>query len=140
MAQKSGSNNVMFRFTFIAIILIITACTDNRVQSIQDLLEARNHSISQQNIEKYTTLLDANYLKHEGQSKIAQIAQVFSRFEKVHMNTRDQEIRILDDKHAICEQTYILKVFADGDWREIVQREQLTFTKTDGHWKISGGL
>jgi len=130
----------MFRFFFIAIVFMITACTDNQTQNIQNLLKARNHSISQQNIEEYATLLDTNYLKHEGQYKIAQMAQVFTRFEKVHMDTRDQEIRLVDDNHAICEQTYILKVFADGDWREIVQREQLTFTKTDGHWKISGGL
>ncbi|WP_038248351.1 hypothetical protein [Ghiorsea bivora] len=130
----------MFRFIFITTVFMITACTDNQAQSIQTLLEARNHSISQQNIEKYTSLLDANYLKHEGQHKVAQMAEVFTRFEKVHMDTRDQEIRIIDDNHAICEQTYILKVFADGDWREIVQREQLTFTNTDGHWKISGGL
>ncbi len=130
----------MFRIILIAIVFIITGCTDNQTQDIRRLLEARNHSISQQDIEKYTSLLDVNYLKHQGQHKVAQMVQVFSRFEKVHMDTRDQEIRILDDKHAICEQTYILKVFADGDWREIVQREQLTFTLTGGHWKISGGL
>ncbi len=130
----------MFRFIFIAIVFIITACTDNQTQSIHTLLEARNHSISQQDIEEYTSLLDTSYLKHQGQHKVAQMAQVFTRFKKVRMDTRDQEIRIIDDNHAICEQTYILKVFADGDWRKIVQREQLTFTKTDGHWKISGGL
>ncbi|MDQ6977119.1 MAG: hypothetical protein Q9M75_03300 [Ghiorsea sp.] len=131
----------MFRYIFIATVFIITACTDDsHVQNIQTLLEARNHSISQQSIEKYTSLLDANYLKHEGQHKVEQMAMVFTRFEKVQMGSRNQEIRILDDNHAICEQTYILKVFADGDWRKIVQREQLTFSRTDGVWKISGGL
>jgi len=130
----------MSRFIFIAIVFIITGCTDDQTQSIHSLLEARNHSISQQDIENYTSLLDANYLKNEGQHKVEQMAKVFTRFEKVHMDTRDQEIRILDDTHAICEQTYILKVFADGDWREIVQREQLTFTNANGSWKISGGL
>jgi len=130
----------MFRYILIATVFIITGCTDNQTQSIHSLLEARNHSINQQHIEKYTSLLDANYLKHEGQHTVAQMAMVFTRFEKVHMDTRDQEIRILDDNHAICEQTYILKVFADGDWRKIVQREQLTFSRTDGVWKISGGL
>ena len=130
----------MFRYILIATVFIITACTNSQVQSIQTLLEARNHSINQQNIEKYATLLDANYLAHEGRHKVTQMAMVFTRFEKVQMDSRDQEIRVLDDNHAICEQTYILKVFADGDWRKIVQREQLTFSRTDGVWKISGGL
>ncbi|MDQ7002965.1 MAG: nuclear transport factor 2 family protein [Ghiorsea sp.] len=130
----------MIRFIFIALVLITSSCTEKPSQSIQKLLEARNTCISQQNIEQYTALLHPSYLNHGGQQKVEQMAQVFHRFEKVKMNSRDQEVRIIDDNHAICEQTYILKVFADGEWREIVQREQLTFTNTDGTWQISGGL
>jgi len=129
----------MFRF-IVVLVLLVSGCTDNQAQNIHAVLEARNQSISQQDIQKYAALLDEHYFNHEGQHKVAQMAKVFTRFEKVHMDSRDQDIRIIDDHHAICEQTYILKVFADGDWREIVQREQLTFTNTDGEWKISGGL
>lgn len=130
----------MIRFIIIALVLITTSCTENATQPIQELLEVRNTSISQQDIEQYTLLLDPSYLNHDGQQKVEQMAKVFHRFEKVKMESRDQEIRIIDEHQAICEQTYILTVFADGEWRKIVQREQLSFTNTDGQWKISGGL
>ena len=131
----------MLRYITVFIALFLTSCTtDNHTQDIQKLLKERNISISQQDIAQYTSLLEQHYLAHKGQQKVEQMAMVFTRFEKVQMNSRDQEIRIIDDNHAICEQTYILKVFADGDWRKIVQREQLTFSRTGGVWKISGGL
>ena len=131
----------MLRYITVFIALFLTGCTtDNHTQDIQKLLKERNISISQQDITQYTSLLEQQYLAREGEQKVEQMATVFTRFEKVQMDSRDQEIRIIDDQHAICEQTYILKVFADGDWRKIVQREQLTFSRTDGVWKISGGL
>ena len=141
MVTQSSSPDVMFRLLLVCGILLLAACTQNDPKpDIQALLQARNESISQQDIKRYTSLIDAHYLQHEGKHTIQQMKQVFSRFDKVDMQSRDLEIRVLDQQHAIGEQTYILRVYADGEWRKIVQREQLSFTKAQGQWKISGGL
>ncbi len=131
----------MLRIALICAITLFSACTqDNPKAEIHALLQARNQSISQQDIQQYTALLDSDYAKTQGKDTITQMKAVFSRFEKVDMQSRDATIHLLDPNHAICEQTYVLKVYADGAWRKIVQREQLTLTKRGNQWKISGGL
>jgi len=120
--------------------ILLASCTDANKSDINDLLDARDASISQQNIQQYATLLSDNYIQDVGAEKISAMKDIFSRFEKVIMTSRDRELRIGENNTAICEQTYILKVFADGEWREIVQREQLSFELINNQWKISGGL
>jgi len=127
------------RFLFL-IGLFFFACTDINQAELKTLLEARDSSISQKDIKHYSSLLSLPYLKGEGHIKVEEMKKIFKRFDSVEMQSRDREIRMLNDESAICEQTYVLKVFADGEWREIVQREQLTFEKVDGSWKISGGI
>lgn len=121
-------------------LLFIAACTDTNKADIQHLLDERDHTISTQNINNYASLLSPTYLKGEGQSAVNQMQQIFSRFEQVEMHSQQREIRISDDDKAMCEQTYSLKVFADGHWREIVQREQIQLGKIENKWFIVGGL
>ena len=126
------------RFLLI-LALLLTACSGDK-GDIADVLEARDNAISQRNIEAYASLLSTGYLNTAGIAKVEEMKAIFQRFENVEMTSRDREIRILDETSAICEQTYLLRVFADKQWREVVQREQLKLTHSDGHWKISGGL
>jgi len=129
----------MIRY-FLFLMLCLSSCTDSHESEIISLLESRDASISQQNIMAYSLLLADTYLEKDGINVVMKMEDIFQRFSKVNMISRDREIRILSDQQAICEQTYILKVFADHEWREIVQREQLTFTYINGRWRISGGL
>ncbi len=122
------------------LMLFFTACSDTDKSAIIKLLETRDANISQQNIAAYASLLADSYLQGEGAEKVKQMKVIFSQFDAVKMTSRDREIRILDDHSAICEQTYTLKVLADNEWREIVQREQLTLEFSAGSWKINGGL
>lgn len=128
------------RYLFVFILLFLTSCTDTSKGEIIDLLEKRDASISQKDIGTYSSLLASVYLNDVGAASVQNMKHIFSTFEKVSMVSRDREIQILDKNKAICEQTYILKVFADGTWRQIVQREQLKFQFEDGIWKINGGL
>jgi len=129
----------MLRYFIILAVLLLPACTSEK-DEINALLAQRDASISQKNIQAYTSLLSQSYPKHDGEKVVAGIKHIFDAFDKVEMNSRDRRIQVIDDKHAICEQTYILRVFADGEWRKIVQREQLKFHKDEKGWKISSGL
>ena len=128
------------RYTLLFIILFFSACTDFDKNEINDLLDQRNTSISQQDIEIYTSLLSQSYLKNTGSDAVQSMQHIFSTFEKIEMGSRDRRIQVNDENNAICEQTYILKVFADNEWRKMVKREQLKFQRENGHWKISSGL
>lgn len=128
------------RYFLVVLLLFLISCTDSNKSEIVDLLEQRDASISQKDLTTYTSLLSDTYLATAGVTAIQNMERTFSTFEQVSMTSRDREIRILDNNKAICEQTYILKVFADGKWRKIVQREQLKFELKNGVWKINGGL
>jgi len=65
---------------------------------------------------------------------------LFDKFDRAEMRSHDRQIQQLDNNLARCDQSYTLKVLADGQWRQIVQREQLTLSKDPDGWKISGGL
>ena len=126
-------------FLPLCVLLLFSACSSDKGDIIE-LLETRDYSISQKDITAYSKLLTDAYLNGEGKEKISAMESVFKRFDAVEMQSRDREIRILDDEHAICEQTYLLRVLADKDWREIVQREQLKLELSHDQWRISGGL
>lgn len=120
--------------------MLLSACSDMDKFAISDVLDARDQSISAQNIQAYALLMHDNYRLADGGETLQQMKNIFADFDEVKMTSRNREIRILNASEAVCEQTYVLKVLADGDWREIIQREQLKFTMVDGVWKISGGL
>ncbi len=128
------------RYFLILSLFFFSSCTDTHKSEITDLLQQRDTSISQKDLTAYTSLLSQHYLTTAGVAAIQNMKHIFSTFEQVSMTSRDRDIRILDDNKAICEQTYILKVYADGKWRKIVQREQLKFELEQGVWKINGGL
>ncbi len=65
---------------------------------------------------------------------------LFDQFETIEMRSTNRTIRLLDHKHAECEQSYMLHVQANGAWRQLNQRERISLTKTESGWKISGGL
>jgi hypothetical protein len=140
MAEKSQQPALMQRYLAFFAVLLLSACTASDKAEINDVLDQRDASISQKNIQTYTSLLSSVYHKPDEKSALKNIQHIFDAFDKVKMSSRDRRIQIIDDEHAICEQTYILQVLADGDWRKIVQREQLKFHKDKSGWKISSGL
>ena len=71
MAHTSRIIDVMLRYLTVFIALFLTGCTtDNHAQDIRELLKERNISISQQDISRYTSLLEQQYLAREGQQKV----------------------------------------------------------------------
>lgn len=118
--------------------LLLASCTEK--SKVSETLDLRDISISHQDIELYTSLLSRPYLEHEGIHSIEKTKSLFARFDAIKMQSRDRNIQIIDESHAACEQTYILQVLADGEWRKIVQREQLELHKEEGAWRISSGL
>jgi len=122
----------------ILIGLMLAACSPSDKSDINTLLDARNAAIHTRDIATYNELLTKDY--PDKLQIIEQIRSLFSRFEQIDMHSQNRHIRILDDNNAECEQSYTLKAFADGQWRNIVQREQLQFRHEDNHWRISGGL
>ena len=130
----------MLRFFLLFILLSFSACTDFEKNKIDHLLEQRNASISKKNIALYTSLLSQTYRKNTGHEAIQNMQHIFSSFDKIKMISRDRIIQIISDDKAICEQTYVLKVFADNEWRQMVKREQLKFVREHGNWKINSGL
>jgi len=69
-----------------------------------------------------------------------QMFDLFKNFQTIQMQTHNRHINIIDDSHALCEQSYTLKAMADNEWRSIVQQEQLQLIKQGDVWKISAGL
>jgi len=125
-----------------AMALFLGACSGFDKAGISRLLDQRDQAISHRSISEYSSVIAAAY-HDKGQTKIeivAQMVSLFDKFEKAEMASYDREIRRLDDSHAQCEQSYKLRVYADGQWRQIVQREQLTLAKTVGGWRIVAGL
>lgn len=121
--------------------LIVTACSNDKLE-IHQLLDARDQAVSSRNIGAYSALIDEDY-QHLGQSTadvLIRMEELFFQFDTLEMHSSDRSIYFSDDNHAQCEQSYILKVKADGNWRSIAQRERLDLTKTVSGWKISGGL
>ncbi len=128
--------------TVLALVLTIAACSDVQKMEIKTILDARNSAVSEGDINAYSRLLIESY-QDEDQGKsdvVSKMLGLFGQFDAMEMKTFGRTIRILDDNHAQCEQTYYLRVKADNKWREISQREQISLTRTAAGWQISGGL
>ncbi|MDQ7010219.1 MAG: hypothetical protein Q9M29_00220 [Mariprofundaceae bacterium] len=124
------------------LLVLVSSCADVEKTAISSLMDARDHAVSTQDISAYSALIYNNYQdKRQGKIEVvARMIALFARFEATEMRSYDRTIRILDDTHAQCEQSYTLRVKADGTWREIVQREQLQLIRTPSGWKIRAGL
>lgn len=121
--------------------LLLSACGGDK-QDIHQLLDARDQAVSSRNISSYSALLYHDY-NHNGQTTsdlLARVEALFFQFDEMEMSSSDRTIYFIDDSHAQCEQTYILRVKADDEWRAIGQRERLDLTKAEDGWRISGGL
>jgi hypothetical protein len=120
----------------------ISACSDIDKIKVSQVMDARDQAISNRNIPEYSALIATDY-DDKGRSKIdivAQMVSLFDKFERAEMTSYDRQLQKLGDRRIKCEQSYTLKVFADEQWRQIVQREQLILTKDSVGWKISSGL
>jgi len=128
--------------TILLALLLLSACSEYNKMEIRAVLDARDTAVSQHDIAAYQNLLIADY--HAAQqtrtSIITKIQGLFAQFKHIEMKSGNRFIRMQDSTHAECEQSYTLRVFADGDWRQLNERERLQLTKTDHGWKISGGL
>ncbi|MFQ5581636.1 MAG: hypothetical protein ACE5F3_03290 [Mariprofundaceae bacterium] len=126
----------------ISLLVLVSSCADVEKTAIHRVLDARDQAVSTQNISDYSALLFNNYQDNR-QGKIEVVARMialFSQFDATDMQSYDRNIRLIDETHAQCEQSYTLRVKAGGAWREIVQREQLYLTRTPVGWKISAGI
>ena len=106
------------------------------------MLDARDAAISHRDIAAYSSLIDPRY-RDRGNTKVDMVARMihlFDRFDRMEMRSFNRTIRLVDDEHAQCMQSYKLRVHADGKWRAMTSREELELTRTPAGWKISGGL
>jgi len=139
--MKKNLHTIIASLLFLVCLSFI-ACSDSDKAEISQVMDSRDHAISNRNIPEYSALIASDYSDH-GHKKVdilAQMISLFDKFEQAEMTSYDRHIRQLSDVQAQCEQSYTLKVFADNQWRKIVQREQITLNKTSAGWKISSGL
>jgi len=129
---------LFYKLFVITLLLLSTACEQQDKTAISHLLDARDKAMSEKNIDAFNQLLATNY--PDKQHTIEQISLLFRQFNHIHIHTLNRHIHLINDEHAECEQSYTISVQADGDVRNIVQREQLQLTKTAQGWKISAGL
>jgi len=127
----------------IALLFSLNGCSEYDKTAINAILDARDAAVSSHNIKAYDALLLPDYQDSLGQTEfdiVSKMNKLFAQFERTEMTSNNRIIRLLDSKHAECEQSYLLRVKADGRWRQLNQRERITLTKTADGWKISGGL
>ncbi|MDX8397348.1 MAG: hypothetical protein R8K49_03410 [Mariprofundaceae bacterium] len=140
----SGAKKLLtsYKFFLTLLLLSLSACIPQDKADITALLEARNQAINSQNIAAYGQVIMQNYQDHgrTREDTLKQMQQLFERFERIDMQSSNRHIHLIDATHAECEQSYTLKVFADGQWRHIVQREQLQLSRSDKQWQIQAGL
>lgn len=112
------------------------------VSGVNKLLDARDAAISHRDIKAYAALIADDYHgNRQGKADIvAQMRQLFAQFNQLKMKSFDRNISIIDSNHAQAMQSYQLKVLADGKWREMLQREELSLTRGPAGWQISSGL
>ncbi|MDQ6955191.1 MAG: nuclear transport factor 2 family protein [Mariprofundaceae bacterium] len=122
--------------------MALSACQQVDKVDIAEVLDARNDAVSSKNITAYGALLinDYHFQKHTKSDILYAMQEIFERFQVIQMQTHNRHIDVLDETHAICNQSYTFKVKADNEWRSIVQQEQLQLTKQNDAWKISSGL
>jgi len=123
---------------------LMTACSSDAQDraDIRRLLDARDAAISNRDLPAYAALLIPNYQdRDQGEFEVVnRMRQLFEQFDRIEMRASDRTIRFDDNDHAQCEQSYLLRVHAEGAWRQITQRERIGLTRTQNGWRISSGL
>ncbi|MBL4774954.1 MAG: hypothetical protein JKY87_02705 [Mariprofundus sp.] len=125
------------------VLCSLNACSEYDKNAIHAVLDARDAAVSKHDIKAYDALLLPGYHDASGQTEfdiVSNMNKLFAQFEQTEMMSSNRIIRLLDNKHAECEQSYLLRVKADDTWRQLNQRERISLTKTADGWKISGGL
>ena len=123
-------------------LALLTACNSTNTADVSAVLDARNAAMNEKNIATFADLLldDYNVKGRTKEDILLQIFALFKDFQTLQIQTHNRHINIIDDKHALCEQSYTIKAMADNEWRSMVQQEQIQLIKQGGVWKISGGL
>ncbi|MDQ6994002.1 MAG: hypothetical protein Q9M18_00220 [Mariprofundaceae bacterium] len=118
------------------------ACTPSPKDAVQHVMEQRSQAMQDKNIQLYAQLIADDYMSRGRTKKdvVSEMNHLFQSFNKIQMETHHRKIRILADGHAECEQSYKLKVYADGDWRNITNQEQVFLQHKHDAWKIIAGL
>jgi len=131
-----------FAFVLLPLIWLTSSCSQSAVSDVNRVLDARNLAISHRDISAYSMLIADDY-QSNGKTKAEMIAQtkaLFTQFNELKMNSFGRDVFIADENNARAAQSYRLKVRMDGNWREILRREELSLIRTDSGWKISAGL
>lgn len=123
-------------------LALLTACNSTNTADVSAVLDARNAAMNEKNIATFADLLldDYNVKGRTKEDILLQIFALFKDFQTLQIQTHNRHINIIDDKHALCEQSYTIKAMADNEWRSMVQQEQIQLIKQGGVWKISAGL
>jgi len=129
-------------YAALAVALLLADCGASPTSEINHLLDARENAINARNLDAYADLIAASY--HQGRDDKKDVVQrmrkLFSAFDSLHMESFGRNVFIADKNHARAAQSYRLKAASGDDKREILQREELSFVREGGTWKISGGL
>ncbi|WP_018294509.1 nuclear transport factor 2 family protein [Mariprofundus ferrooxydans] len=131
------------RVLLLLLALSLGACVNHDKDAINAVLDARDQAVSTHDILAYDALLLPDYMERNNSKAdlIIRMHNLFKQFDTINMTSDNRIIRIQEDgRHALCEQSYHLRVESDGVWRELYQREQIALTRTKNGWKISGGL
>lgn len=140
MRLRPGTTSLLLAL----LLLWLAGCSDQGRDrnAIQHLLDARDSAISNRDLPAYADLLIPGYQDRD-QSEfkvVARMQHLFEQFDRIEMHASDRTIRFDDADHAQCEQSYLLRVHAEGAWRQITQRERIGLTRTEVGWRISSGL
>lgn len=105
-------------------------------------MNARDHAISARDLAAYSQLIAGDY--HDGNrgkvDVLAQMIDLFDRFEEVHLQSFNREVRLFADGRGECQQSYRLRVRSGKRWREMVERERIGLKRTQAGWRIVAGL
>jgi len=122
--------------------LLLSACSESAVSGANSLLDARDAAINNRDISAYAQLISDDYQGRQLNKAdiINQMQLLFKQFSAIKMQSFGRDVYITDDDHARATQSYRMKVMMDGRWREMLQREVLSLTRSESGWKISNGL
>ncbi len=132
----------MKRAWCLALLIVLSGCGELEKMRINEVLDARAEALMNKDIAAYAELIAPDY-HDRGKTREEVLDALYAQmqwFDRIEVKTTDRTIRLIDDRHAICEQTYRMRVVKGDQARELVQREQLKLVKTDQGWRISGGL
>jgi len=130
------------RAVTICAAMLLSACSESAVSGANSLLDARDAAINNRDISAYAQLISDDYQGRQQKKAdiVNQMQQLFKQFSKIKMESFGRDIFVEDDDHARAAQSYRMKVLMDGRWREMLQREVLSLTRSESGWQISSGL